>query len=125
MRDRAAIQKLYGSGRWRKRSKFQLAQEPLCRACAARGEPVVATAADHVHPHRGDPRQFWFGELQSLCRPCHDSRKKFAENRGFDGAVGVDGLPLDPRHPFYTGALPTERPRAPPTIDPVDGLIPE
>jgi len=50
----------------------------------------------------------------------HIARRKFLATLGSSAA-----WPLDPRHPFYTGALPTERPRAPPTIDPVDGLIPE
>jgi len=79
--------------------------------------------ADHIHPHHGDVNQFWCGELQSLCRPCHDGRKRFAENRGFDSGVGADGMPLDPRHPIYTGHLP-EKPSAPP-VDPVASLIPK
>ena len=124
MQDRAALQKLYGSERWRKRSKQQLRREPFCRMCCAAGTPVAATVADHIHPHRGDVSQFWGGELQSLCRPCHESRKKFAENRGFDNAIGVDGMPLDLRHPFYTGRLPAEKPSAAP-VDPVSSLIPK
>ena len=121
MPNRAELQKWYGSGRWRKRSKFQLENEPWCRFCLARGEPVFAQVADHVHPHHGDVNRFWCGELQSLCRPCHEGRKKFLENRGFDGAIGADGMPLDPRHPIYTGRL-REKARAPP-IDPVGTLI--
>jgi hypothetical protein len=121
MDKRAALQKLYGSESWRKRSKHQLRREPWCRFCLARGEVTVATVADHISPHHGDVNQFWCGELQSLCRSCHDSRKKFAENRGFDNTIGADGMPLDPRHPIYTGRLP-EKPSAPP-VDPVDALI--
>lgn len=121
MDKRAALQKLYGSERWRKRSKHQLRREPWCRFCLVRGEVTVATVADHIFPHHGDVNQFWCGALQSLCRPCHDSGKKFAENRGFDNAIGPDGWPLDPRHPFLLGRLP-EKPVAPP-VDPVDELI--
>ena len=84
--------KLYGSGRWRRHPKHQLQREPWCRLCRARGETTVATVADHIHPHHGDVNQFWCGELQSLCRPCHDGRKRFAENRGFDSAVGADSI---------------------------------
>jgi hypothetical protein len=121
MQDRRVLQRLYGSERWRRRAKHQLRCEPFCRLCLALGETTAAQVADHVHPHRGDVNQFWCGELQSLCRPCHDGRKKFAENRGFDGAIGADGMPLDPRHPFLLGCLP-ERPAAP-AVDPVDALI--
>jgi hypothetical protein len=124
VKDRAALQKLYGSQRWRNRARRQLQQQPWCTFCLANNEPVVATVADHVHPHKGDPHQFWFGELQSLCRPCHEGRKKFVEQRGFDNAVGLDGWPLDPRHPCYTGKLP-EKPKPAPPIDVVDKLIPD
>jgi hypothetical protein len=34
---------------------------------------------------------------------CHVSRKKHLEHRGFDKAIGVDGWPVDPRHPCYRG----------------------
>jgi hypothetical protein len=121
---RAALQKLYGSGRWRKRAKLQLQREPWCRSCLARGEPVPAQVADHIHPHGGDVNQFWCGPLQSLCRPCHDSGKKFEENHGFDNTIGADGMPIDRRHPFYIGTVPKEPPHAP-DLDPVAGLIPK
>jgi hypothetical protein len=29
--------------------------------------------------------------------------KKHLEHRGFDKAIGVDGWPVDPRHPCYRG----------------------
>jgi hypothetical protein len=118
------LRKWYGSGRWRKRSKFQLQQEPWCRSCLTRGEPVVAVIADHIFPHRGDAHQFWFGALQSLCRSCHESGKKFEEARGFSNEVDITGMPVDKRrHPVYVGHLP-DKPKAPP-VDPVDGLIPD
>jgi hypothetical protein len=69
--------------------------------CLSEGRIVAARIADHVEPHQGDPVKFWSGKLQSLCAHCHESRKKFAEHRGFDKAIGVDGWPLDPRHPIY------------------------
>ena len=42
----------------------------------------AATLADHVVPHRGDYALFWFGELQSLCKACHDIKKQRVERRG-------------------------------------------
>jgi 5-methylcytosine-specific restriction endonuclease McrA len=120
MDKRAALQKLYGSGRWRKRAKHQLRNEPFCRFCLALGEITAARVADHVHPHHGDVNQFWCGELQSLCFACHD-HKRFEERRGYDNAIGPDGWPRDPRHPVYQGRLPA-KPKAPP-VDPVSMLI--
>jgi 5-methylcytosine-specific restriction protein A len=106
----------YTSAPWRKRSKLQLQVEPLCRFCAERGAATPATVADHVTPHRGDYRLFWFGVLQSLCAPCHNGRKARMEGRGNQveqwmkdrqrakldynpRLVGDDGWPLDPKHP--------------------------
>jgi hypothetical protein len=75
----------------------------MCLA-AGRG-PVAATVADHVVPWRGNINQFWLGELQSLCSHCHESTKKFCEKHGYDRTVGSDGLPLDKKHPVYTGRV--------------------
>jgi hypothetical protein len=45
--------------------------------------------------------KFFSGELQSLCKACHDGAKKFVETRGYRPDIGLDGRPLDPRHPVY------------------------
>ena len=45
--------------------------------------------------------KFWLGPFQSLCKPCHDSTKQFVELRGYRPDIGLNGLPLDPRHPCY------------------------
>jgi 5-methylcytosine-specific restriction endonuclease McrA len=91
----------YQKQRWRNRAKHQLRVEPLCRLCLQRGIVTAATVCDHVQPHRGGVNKFWLGELQSLCKPCHDRDKKFLERRGYLPDVGPDGWPLDPRHPVY------------------------
>jgi 5-methylcytosine-specific restriction endonuclease McrA len=83
--------------RWQKRRARQLRDEPLCRICAALGRVVVAVVADHVVPHRGDPALFE-GELQSLCKLCHDSVKQQQEKSGRVGGCDVDGRPLDRSH---------------------------
>lgn len=67
--------------RWQQRRAHQLAMEPLCRFCEARGLFVAATVADHVVPHRGDPVLFE-GPLQSLCAGCHSARKQMLEQPG-------------------------------------------
>ena len=53
----------------------QLLAEPWCRACARRGVRTRATVVDHIVPHRGDWAKFTDrGNLQSLCKPCHDRK---------------------------------------------------
>jgi hypothetical protein len=79
----------------------QLEIAPFCRMCAAKGLAVPAQVADHVIPHRGDPRLFWYGALQSLCTSCHDSRKTPSERLGYSTEIGLDGWPVDPNHPIY------------------------
>ena len=60
--------------RWQKRREQQLRAHPLCCYCEREGRIVVATVADHVTPHRGNPALF-DGPLQSLCATCHSSTK--------------------------------------------------
>src|SRR5262249_43825920 len=67
--------------------------------CLGEGRVVAARIADHVEPHHNDPSKFWTGALQSLCAHCHESRNKFVEHRGFDNAIGADGMPIDPGTP--------------------------
>jgi hypothetical protein len=96
----SAWQHLYNSARWKRRRALQLRTHPLCRFCLeGRGLVVPATIADHVEPHGGDPNKFFLGELQSLCKPCHDSRKRFMELNGYAPDVGLNGWPIDPLHP--------------------------
>lgn len=79
----------------------RLAEEPLCRMCAARDAVTPATVCDHMAPHRGDRALFFdFDNTQSLCKPCHDSTKQAEEARGY--VIGCDrrGRPVDPEHPW-------------------------
>ena len=91
--------KWYRHRRWKRIRLAQLAKEPLCRLCTASGKITIATIVDHVERHFGNADKFWGSELQSVCRPCHEGRKKFIESRGYDRAVGIDGWPIDPNHP--------------------------
>lgn len=64
--------------RWRclLRDRFTC-QWPGC----GRIEPDASKlVADHVAPHRGNRRLFFdLGNLQTLCKPCHDTHKQRAE----------------------------------------------
>jgi 5-methylcytosine-specific restriction enzyme A len=89
----------YDSARWKRVRAHQRRIEPLCRLCMLEGKVTPATVVDHVERHFGDPWKFWNGELQSVCRPCHEIKKKFFEARGYSKAVGADGYPVDANHP--------------------------
>src|SRR6516165_582801 len=74
---------------------------PLCKFCLERDIVTPATICDHVEPHHGDVNKFWLGPFQSLCKECHDSTKRFVEQRGYRPDIDLDGWPLDPQHPCY------------------------
>lgn len=88
---------LYGR-RWGKKRAAQLEEEPFCRLCAKAERITRATVADHIEPHRYDPIAFWQGELQSLCKICHDSVKQTQEKSGYLKGSDTSGVPLDPNH---------------------------
>jgi|SRR5699024_3290563 len=92
---RKRTQPWYGLAAWKRRRRQQLQAEPLCRFCWMRGDVTAATVADHVEPHRGDWDSFISGELQSLCKPCHDGAK--ARIEAGDTVVGydIDGYPIE------------------------------
>ena len=94
------VHRWYQRAAWKRRARLQLTQFPLCAICLREGKLSPAQIADHVQPHRGDSVAFWRGALQSLCVQCHNASKQREELRGYDTAIGADGLPLDPRHPF-------------------------
>ena len=91
----------YQLERWRKLAKAQLRREPLCARCLNVGRVTPATVGDHVVAHGGDWNRFLLGELQSLCASCHSGGKQFEEVHGYYPDIGLDGFPLDPRHPVY------------------------
>ena len=83
------------SDAWRKLRKQVLAEEPLCRHCAAQGLTVPATEADHMRGAADNGRD----ALQALCKSCH-SRKTAAEWNGREARMGCDaeGNPINPAH---------------------------
>lgn len=89
----------YKLSRWRQLRADQLRAEPFCRMCRHQGRRMIATVCDHVEPHKGNEVKFWNGPFQSLCKSHHDATKQAEEHRGFSTATGLDGWPIDPRHP--------------------------
>jgi 5-methylcytosine-specific restriction enzyme A len=98
-------QRWYGLQRWRNRAALQMKIEPLCRMCLANNHIEAAYVADHIVPHHGDSKLFWFGELQSLCATHHSGDKATIDRGGvvknYSGEIGIDGWPIDPKHPSY------------------------
>lgn len=68
--------KIYNTRRWRKLSKKQLADEPLCRSCKKKGKVMLATHSDHIISISEGGEPFEQSNLQSLCIKCH-TRKTF------------------------------------------------
>ena len=83
------------SDAWRKLRRQVLAEEPLCRHCAAQGLVVPATEVDHMNGAADNSRE----ALQALCKPCH-SIKTMAELYGREARMGCDaeGNPTNPMH---------------------------
>lgn len=95
--------KWYATARWKAMARAQRAKAPWCEPCRREGRSRPFHAADHVIPHHGDPVLFWTGKLQSCCEHCHNANKQREEHEGFSRAIGEDGWPADPRHPFNAG----------------------
>lgn len=87
--------RLYKTTRWQRMRERQLTEQPLCMFCLQVGDVEPATVCDHVIAHKGDEFLFWdAGNLQSLCKTCHDRTKQRLE-RGQDIVTfGADGWPV-------------------------------
>jgi len=95
------MKRLYDSVRWRKVAKRQLSLYPLCAMCEKMEVVTAASIVHHIIPHKDDPVLFWDeGNLESVCASCHSGVKRMEEIHGYSQAAGVDGMPIDPKHPF-------------------------
>lgn len=92
---RDAISRLYDTARWRRRAAAQLAKDPLCAACRARGWTEEARAVDHIIPARqGDQFHFWSTPVQSLCLACHNAKRRADRGKPVKPWIGADGWPI-------------------------------
>lgn len=73
----------YKTARWQAlRLKIFVRDRFTCQmaGCARIEGDTSKLVCDHKTPHRGDERLFWDeANLQTLCKPCHDSLKQAAE----------------------------------------------
>jgi len=92
------------NSRWQAARRRHLALHPLCVMCADVGRITPASVVDHIEPHRGDTAKFWdSNNWESLCKTCHDAVKQSFEKTGHLRGSDLDGIPLDPRHPWHRG----------------------
>lgn len=75
--------KLYATARWRKlRMDVFMRDRFKCCMCLRVDGNTSRLVCDHVIPHKGDEALFWDEDnLQTLCKPCHDSDKQKMERR--------------------------------------------
>jgi 5-methylcytosine-specific restriction endonuclease McrA len=104
-----AWQAWYSGRRWRSLRAQQLAREPLCERCRKLGRTTAATVVHHVERHNGDPVKFFAGPFESLCKQHHDGDAQSEERLGYSTEIGLDGFPVDPKHPV--NARESDRPR--------------
>lgn len=98
----------YSTAAWARLRKAKLSDVPLCETCTMRGRQVIAEAVDHIVSIASGGEAFpSMDGLRSLCTPCHSIKTNALDRAGGKGVAikgcGVDGLPLDPDHPFLTG----------------------
>ena len=100
--------KLYKLAAWQQIRRLAFVRDLYtCRLCecsvtdspAANNLPNQAIG-DHIKEHRGDGELFFnVSNVQTLCKRCHDSLKQSEERLGYSKEIGLDGWPVDPRHP--------------------------
>lgn len=81
------LRRLYYTARWSSlRSSVLTRDGYACQRCGClcigRYPAANSPVCDHIRPHRGVEARFWDeGNLQTLCKGCHDSAKQAEERR--------------------------------------------
>jgi hypothetical protein len=73
--------------------EYQLRDRPLCASCAEWGivtRAKVCVVADGHYKHSA---------VVSLCEKCAMATARSIAKYGYRPDIGLDGYPLDPRHP--------------------------
>jgi 5-methylcytosine-specific restriction protein A len=90
---------LYNTAQWKRLRLNWLTNNPVCVLCWQLNKVTPATVVDHKTAHKGNTELFYSdANLQSLCKPCHDTTKARQEHRGYLQGCNANGLPLDPKH---------------------------
>ena len=103
--------RIYNSAAWDRVRKLKLSRTPLCEECTRTGRIVTADTVDHVVALKDGGAPFDLENLRSMCATCHNRKTSYV-----DGGFGhkrktraplkgcdVNGMPLDPEHPWNRG----------------------
>jgi 5-methylcytosine-specific restriction protein A len=83
-----------GYGREHRKLRAQLlAQEPLCRMCAAKGKVRAATIADHITPIAKGGAVHDINNLQPVCPECHQDKSNADKGHRVKRRIARDGWP--------------------------------
>lgn len=82
---------------WRRLRAAVLAEHPLCQLCKRQGRITPATEVDHVD---NDPSNNDRENLMSICKPCHSRKTQADIGKTTNWGCDIDGMPLDPAHPW-------------------------
>lgn len=92
---------MYDCSRWRKCAKLHLDANPLCMPCLKRGIETIANTVHHNPPHNGVYENFWDSStFESVCPSCHSGVKRIEDHYGYSQSADIDGMPIDPGHPW-------------------------
>lgn len=104
--------KIYNSKEWRQVRLNKLSRNPLCEECLKVELLVPAKHVDHIKSIADGGDAFYMSNLRALCVSCH-SRKTVYKDGGFGRkknakevkvkGCGLDGMPIDPNHPWSKG----------------------
>ena len=100
------------SSAWKQLRALVLAEEPLCRWCLARGLFEPSTDVDHINNDGDDNRR---ENLAGMCHSCHSVKTARDMGKGMSQGHDVNGLPLDPNHPWSRAAHQIGAKRSPAT----------
>lgn len=112
----------YSTTRWQKLRRSKLSTSPLCEPCEMRGEVTPALHVDHMVAINagGDPFPPLEG-LMSMCPRCHSEKTNAVDRPGGSGVRfkghALDGLPIDPSHPFFSGGDTPSKDESPAPLD--------
>ena len=105
-----AYRTLYSTKHWKTLRRQALTRDEYrcqhsgCGAHLQAGRDHTRSAVvHHLRPHKGDLELFFdLDNLQSVCWTCHSGDIQSQEALGYDTTIGVDGWPIDPKHPYVT-----------------------
>ncbi|MCF6304370.1 MAG: HNH endonuclease [Rhodobacteraceae bacterium] len=100
---------MYKTPQWKALRKLVISrdlytcQHKGCGCFVAQGRKHPRSAVvHHIKPHKGDAYLFYdASNLELVCKHCHDGAIQSSERRGYDSTVGVDGWPIDHKHPQH------------------------